>query len=117
MTGFATGSNEKLFEFIYESVLGEGGDGDMAVVLTERSHRDVANEFEEFLKNKSSHHVWSRRDIPLVAGPEGGDIVFWSDQESYTFAGDDHFCSYLDGRLGLGYPEGKIPCTFKVVIS
>ena len=102
--------NEKLFDYIYYSVGSEGGDGDLALVLIEQDHRVIAAEFEMYLA-RQPYGNWSRNDL------ENGDIVFGRDQESFVIANHDHFCSFLDGRSGNGYPEGKTPCTQKVVVS
>jgi hypothetical protein len=100
--------NTKLFEFIYESVISEGGDGDLALVSS--NHIELADQFETFLKTKP-HGNWSRKDL------DDGDIVFWDNQESFVFSNHDHFCSFSDGASGKGYPEGKIPCSSKVVLT
>ena len=99
--------NTKLFEFIYESVISDGGDGDLALVSS--NHIELANQFEAFLKSKP-YGNWSRKDL------DNGDIVFWDNQESFVFSNHDHFCSFSDGASGKGYPEGKTPCSDKVVL-
>jgi len=100
-------NNAKLFEFIFEAVISEGGDGDLAVVFTTQDHRVAADQFEKFLATKFGK--WNRENL------ENGDIVFWDNQESFVFSNHDHFCSFSDGASGKGYPEGKTPCSEKVV--
>lgn len=100
--------NTKLFEFVYDTVISEGGDGDCAVVLELQDHKAVSDQFEIFLKTKP-HGNWQRENR------ENRDIGFWDQQESIVFSNHDHFCSFLDGASGKGYPEGKIPCTQKVI--
>ena len=43
------------------------------------------------------------------------DVVFWDNQESFVFSNRDHFCCFSEGLSGKGYPEGKTPCSEKVV--
>ena len=100
-------SNTKLFEYIYENVISQGGDGDLAVVFTTQDHRVAADQFEKFLATQSGR--WNRENL------KDGDIVFWDNQESFVFSNDDHFCDFLEGLGGKGYPEGKTPCSEKVV--
>ena len=100
-------NNAKLFEFIYEAVISDGGDGDLAVVFTTQDHRVAADQFEKFLATKYGR--WNRENL------ENGDIVFWDNQESFVFSNDDHFCDFLEALGGKGYPEGKTPCSEKVV--
>jgi len=100
--------NTKLFEFVYDAVISEGGDGDCAVVLELQDHKAVSDQFEIFLKTKP-YGNW-QREIR-----DNGDIGFWDQQESIVFSNHDHFCSFLDGASGKGYPEDKIPCTQKVI--
>ena len=100
--------NTKLFEFIHETVISEGGDGDVAVVFTAQDHKVVADEFEKFLATKP-YGNWRRNNM------EDGDVVFWDNQESFVFSNRDHFCCFSEGLSGKGYPEGKTPCSQKVV--
>jgi hypothetical protein len=100
-------NNAKLFEFIYESVISDGGDGDLAVVFTTQDHRVAADQFEKFLATKSGR--WNRENL------ENGDVVFWDNQESFVFSNHDHCCDFLEVLGGKGYPEGKTPCSEKVV--
>lgn len=74
-------SNAKLFEFIYESVIEEGGDGDCTVVLMIQKAKDVADEFEKFLGEKE--HYFSRNDFD-------NRVTFCSNgmQESFTFTNE-----------------------------
>jgi len=83
--------NTKLFEFIYESVISDGGDGDLTVVSS--NHIELADQFEAFIKTKP-YHNWSRKNL------DDGDIIFWDNQESFVFSNHDHFCSYSDGASG-----------------
>lgn len=101
--------NTKLFEFIYEVVNGDGGDGDIAVVFTAQNHVVVANEFEQFLKTKP-FGSWERRTF------DNGDIHFWDHQESFTFSNNDHFCRWSELRDNPEQTIGKEPCTSKVIV-
>jgi len=48
-----TCDNQKLFEFIYNSVIyGDGGDGYAGVKFKHQDYLVVSKEFEEFLKSK-----------------------------------------------------------------
>ena len=100
-------NNTKLFEYIYENVISQGGDGDLAVVFTTQDHRVAADQFEKFLATKSGR--WNRENL------KDGDIVFWDNQESFVFSNHDHFCDFLEVLGGKRYPEGKTPCSEKVV--
>lgn len=100
-------SNIKLFEYIYESVLESGGDGDVAVVFTAQNHRVVADEFEKFLKTKP-FGCWQRTN------QEDGDVVFYDQQESFVFSNHDHFCYWRELR-GPNPVTDKTPCTQKVI--
>lgn len=100
-------SNTKLFEYIYEAVTGECGDGDMAVVFTAQDHNVVADEFEKFLATKP-FGCWQRTN------QEDGDVIFSDDQESFTFSNRDHFCYWHELR-GQNPITDKTPCTQKVV--
>jgi len=101
--------NTKLFEFIYESVISDGGDGDLALVSS--NHIELANQFEAFLKTKPYGNWWSRKDL------DDGDIIFWDSHESFVFSNHDHFCSWSDSDLRKSNPGGKTPCSDKVVLS
>lgn len=103
-------NNTKLFEFIYDAVISDGGDGDMAVVFTTQSHTAAADQFEKFLAAQT-YGVWQRSDRT------DGDIVFWENQESFVFASNDHFCCFSDAITGQGYPTGKVPASQKIIIS
>ena len=103
--------NTKLFDFIYETVIGEGGDGDLALVLTAQDHRIVADQFQQYLlEHHSKWAGWQRDNRP------DGDIVFWQDQESFIFSNRDHFCSFLDLNNNREYASGRVPCSNKVVV-
>jgi hypothetical protein len=97
----------KLFEYIYEAVTGECGDGDMAVVFTAQDHKVVADEFEKFLATKP-FGCWQRTN------QEDGDVIFFDQQESFTFSNRDHFCYWHELR-GQNPVTDKTPCTQKVV--
>ena len=100
--------NTKLFEFVYDAVISEGGDGDCAIVLKSQNHKIVSDQFELFLKTKP-YGNWQRAD------KDNGDIILWDQQEYIVFSNHDHFCSFSDAVSGKGYPEGKVPCTQKVI--
>ena len=99
--------NTKLFEFIYESVISDGGDGDCAVAFTAQDHKVVADEFEKFLATKP-FGCWQRTN------QEDGDVIFSDQQESFTFSNNDHFCYWHELR-GQNPVTDKTPCTQKVV--
>lgn len=101
--------NTKLFEFIYESVNNESGDGDLALVLTAQNHRTVADQFEKFLATKP-FGCWKR------SNQEDGDIIFSDGEESFTISNHDHFCYWSDLRKNPEYHLNKVPCTQKVVV-
>lgn len=67
--------NKKLFDFIYCSVLEDGGDGDATIIFKQQDHKVVASEFQEWLKDNSCFS-WTRKDRE-----EG--IVLHHDQESF----------------------------------
>jgi len=100
--------NTKLFEFIYESVISDGGDGDLSLVLTAQDHRTVADQFEKFLATKP-FGCWERTN------QENGDVTFLDGQESFTISNNDHFCYWSDLR-GPNPVMDKVPCTQKVVV-
>jgi len=101
--------NTKLFEFIYESVNNESGDGDLALVLTAQDHRTVADQFEKFLSTKP-FGCW-KRTLHM-----NGDISFSDGEESFTISNHDHFCYWSDLRKNPEYHLDKVPCTQKVVV-
>ena len=74
--------NTKLFEFVYDAVISEGGDGDCAVVLESQDHKVVSDQFELFLKTKP-YGNWKKKDL------DNGDIVFWDQQERFVFSYHD----------------------------
>ena len=101
--------NTKLFDFIYETVNNEGGDGDLALVLTAQDHRIVADQFELYLKNNSVVG-WGRQTV------DDGDIIFFHDQETFIFSNRDHFCCWTDIRNNPEHASGRVPCTNKVIV-
>jgi hypothetical protein len=100
--------NTKLFEFIYETVINEGGDGDLALVLTAQDHLVVADQFEEFLAT-NPFGCWQRTNR------SDGSVLFWNNQESFILSNRDNFCSWSDLR-GPNPVKGKEPCTSKVIV-
>lgn len=95
---------QALFEKIYDVVVEEGGDGDMAVVFSPETHchREIANDFQVFLEEKDpgEWHRWNMR--------VGSDIHFSRDQERFTFANDDHFCEYGEQLTGFQPVSNKV---------
>lgn len=58
--------NIKLFEFIYESVIQDGGDGDATMIFQYQDHKVVADEFEIWLKTNSLigwHRTNNEKDV------------------------------------------------------
>jgi hypothetical protein len=71
----------KLFEFLYETVIEEGGDGD-AVVISE-NYEQYAEEFDAWQKLNS--YNWKKQSTEGVIG-------FTDNQEAITF------CSIEEGK-------------------
>jgi hypothetical protein len=101
---------ETFFEKVYNVLVGEGGDGDMAVVfsLGVDSHKTAANEFEAFLEEKDPKG-W-RRQNGILHHRE--DIFFLRDQELFVFSDENHFCDYAKINLTNRF----LPCSTKVIV-
>lgn len=67
--------NQKLFDFIYEAVLDEGGDGDATLVFQLQDRNVVADEFEQFLA-KQKLQPWHRVN-------RENEIIIYHDFESF----------------------------------
>lgn len=85
-------SNQKMFEFMYEAVLSEGGDGDLTLVLLCQKFKDVADEFEKFLGSQEVA-PWHRVD-------QESYIIFYHDQEGFTITNDRR-----DKDESIGYTQ------------
>ncbi len=72
--------NQKMFEFIYDAVMSDGGDRDCLVILTCESHIAVAEAFYEFLGTKHDLAAW-----PWHRSERDGVITFYHDQDSISF--------------------------------
>lgn len=73
-------SNLKMFEFIFDAVLSEGGDGDITVALLCQDYKKVADRFYEFLGTKCDLAAW-----PWHRTERNECATFHHDQESFTF--------------------------------
>jgi hypothetical protein len=96
-------NNDKLFEYIYEALLAEGGDGDLAVVLQLQDLNSAVDEFERFLKQKEPTSSWKRE-------PTHYGFIVSRDMECFMFSNTDYFGDWSQTR-----PQDKIPCSQKVV--
>jgi len=70
-------TNQLLFQFIYQSVIEEGGDGDAVIGFLAQDYSLVANEFEIFLKD-NSEICWAKQQTEKY-------IVFENYEESFIF--------------------------------
>lgn len=88
-------SNTKLFEFMYDAVIGEGGDGDLTLVLMCQDYKTVSDEFYAFLGTKCDLAAW-----PWHRQEQDGLTVFYHDQESFCITN-----KRLDNDMGHGYSQ------------
>jgi hypothetical protein len=77
-------NNLKLFEWIYDTIRKEGGDGDCVVGFTHQNYKIVADSFEMFLKTKLGS--WTKVDNET-------DITFYDHQEYFCFTDKQNFNS------------------------
>jgi len=77
-------NNLKLFEWIHDTIIKEGGDGDCVIGFTHQNYRIVADSFEEFLK--TTRGTWTRDN-------NISDVTFTDNQEGFTFTDKENFHS------------------------
>lgn len=75
-------TNELLFDFIYQSVIEEGGDGDIVVGFIHQNYISVTEEFESFLLKKPCK--WTKKQ-------HEDHIIFFNDQEFFIFTNKESF--------------------------
>jgi hypothetical protein len=81
-------NNDKLFEYAYEAMAENGGDGHVLVVLKQQVVANVTKEFMAWQDKKCQHGPFMR----LI---ESRDGVFSSDQESIHFKQWENYKEYL----------------------
>jgi hypothetical protein len=62
-------ANRKLFDWVYQVVIEEGGDGDCVIGFKAQDYREVAKEFRKYFP--PSWKMWERKD----------SVVFHDNQE------------------------------------
>lgn len=75
-----TENNTRLFDWVYHTVLGEGGDGEAIVSFTIQDYRVVARQFQDFLSTKLGN--WKMEEHP-------DHVLFIDNQEWIVIAGKD----------------------------
>ena len=96
--------NTKLFQFIFDAVIDEGGDGDISVVVQLQDSNLVANQFFEWVvkNNPPDYQSWNinKRD---------NYVCVWRDMESFSFS-DENIWS-----ADVAAVEGKFRCSQLVI--
>ncbi len=75
--------NLKMFDWIYNSLVSEGGDGDIVVGFTHQNYKAVADLFEEWIKCNSR--------FPFNRNNKGTYVEFVDNQEYIIFTNKENF--------------------------
>ena len=73
--------NNKLFSWIYDVIISEGGDGDAVLGFKHQDYKDVANEFKEWLGGSPFFKMEEKEQY----------IIFSCDQEYFIFTSSHNF--------------------------
>jgi hypothetical protein len=77
--------NDKLFEFVYEQVWRDGGDGSGLIGFRMQDYIKAADEFQAWLKEKDRFfNDWRRKDCD-------GYVVFFNNQESIALTNEEKY--------------------------
>ena len=101
--------NTRLFEYAFESMCASGGDGDTKVILKQQLVENVANEFEEWAKEK-----WPTMKKNVTAD----GVVFYDMQESVQFVQWKEFGKYQrDDKSQAPLLRGDYMFTDNIIIT
>jgi hypothetical protein len=76
--------NQKLFDWVYNAIIADGGDGDALIGFTAQSYKNISEQLELFLSKQPYGNRWKKNvQIDHICFYDGEESIILTDKHGF----------------------------------